>query len=143
MVGQDADSVQGGSSVEGFIGRGLAVEMRADGHVIRADEPASVGGGGSGPDPFGLLLASLGSCVLMTMRMYAMRKGFGLDGARVRLTPTRALGRPLEAVRIEVWLDGALSAEERARVLEIAGRCPVHRTLEHGVRIEVVDGSRG
>lgn len=124
--------------VRARIGTDLAVMIEAGRHTLRADEPSTVGGGDSGPDPFGLLLASLAACVLMTLRMYASRKGWPMEAAEVVLTPTRQPARPLESVRIELLLTGPLDAEQRARLLEVASRCPVHRTLEHGARIETV-----
>lgn len=115
---------------------GYAVDIEAGPHRLRADEPGELGGTDSGPDPFALLLSALASCVLITVAMYARRKGWPLEGLRATLTPTRESAKPLERVRIELKIDGALDAEQRARLLEIAGRCPMHRTLEAGVHIE-------
>jgi putative redox protein len=114
--------------------------VRAGRHVLAADEPASAGGADTGPSPYDLLLASLGSCTSMTLRMYADRKGWPLEGVGVRLTHTRIHAEDCEHCETEegridriervVSVRGPLSDEQRARLLEIAERCPVHRTLQ-------------
>ncbi len=111
------------------------VRLAAAGHTLASDEPTEAGGADAGPDPFALLLCSLASCILITMRMYASRKNWPLDGVEARLIPTRKTAQPLEAVHIELTLRGDLSADQRERLLDIAGRCPVHRTLESSVRV--------
>ena len=105
------------------------------------DEPASVGGDGVGPDPYTMLLSALGSCISMTLMLYARRKGWALERVTVRLRQQRIHARDCAectqgsddayAHRIErgVHLEGALDAEQRARLLEIAHKCPVHKTL--------------
>lgn len=128
-----ADSSQ---HVVASIGRTpYTVRLAAGGHVLLSDEPGDAGGADAGPDPFALLLCALASCVLITMRMYASRKGWPLEGVDARLIPTRKAAQPLEAVHIELALRGGLSEEQRARLLDIAGRCPVHRTLEPSVHV--------
>ncbi len=123
----------------------FAQSISAGRHALRADEPASVGGEDSGPTPYGLLLASLGACTSMTLRMYAERKQIPLDRVTVRLRhekihasdcgdcETRE-GR-IDSIEREILLEGELDAATRARLLEIADRCPVHRTLHGEVRI--------
>lgn len=111
------------------------VRLAAGGHTLASDEPADAGGADAGPDPFALLLCSLASCVLITMRMYASRKDWPLESAEARLIPTRKAAQPLEAVHIELTLRGPLSEEQRSRIFDIAARCPVHRTLEPAVHI--------
>jgi putative redox protein len=119
---------------------GLTQAIRAGRHLLYADEPASVPGGADrGPDPYQLLLASLGACTSMTVRMYAGRKGWPLTGVRVQLKHERVHpadcatceGQSAQVDRIErvLALDGPLDAAQRERLLEIANRCPVHRTL--------------
>ena len=118
----------------------------ASGHRWLVDEPAAVGGLDSGPTPYDQLLAGLGACTAMTMRLYADGKGWPLRRAEVRLRHGRVHADDcrdadvadcrLERVTREIVLEGPLDAEQRARLLEIANRCPVHRTLTEGVRIE-------
>lgn len=112
---------------------------------MRADEPRDVGGDATGPNPYDLLLAALGSCTSMTIRLYAGRKGWPLERVRVRLRHHRIHAADCEDCetkegkidRIEraIELTGGLDAEQRARLVEIAERCPVHRTLSSEVSI--------
>ena len=123
----------------------LQVRIAAGRHALLADEPLAVGGLDSGPNPYELLAAALGACKAMTMRLYAERKGWPLARARVTLRhgkihaadcadcETRE-GR-VDEFRCEIALDGALDAEQRARIFEIAERCPVHRTLTGEIKI--------
>ncbi len=126
----------------------FAQAIAAGRHALRADEPASLGGGDTGPTPYDLVNAGLGACTAMTIRMYARRKGLALDHVSVTLRhdkihaedcescETRA-GR-VDRIRREITLAGDLSAEDRAKLLEIADKCPVHRTLHSEVSIETV-----
>lgn len=108
-------------------------------HSLLADEPEAVGGNGSGPGPYDLLAAALGACTSMTLRMYAERKGWAMAPVSVRLTHEKIHAsqcaecetREGKIDRIErvITLDPALDAEQRQRLLEIADKCPVHRTL--------------
>ena len=122
------------------VGRSLAQRIRAGRHEIRADEPVPSGGSDSGPDPYSLLLAALGACTSMTLRMYADRKGWPLEGVVVRLSQARVHARDcadcvdkdgarLTRITREFELSGPLTAEQKKRLVEIAERCPVHRTL--------------
>ncbi|HEX5725209.1 MAG TPA: bifunctional alpha/beta hydrolase/OsmC family protein [Longimicrobiaceae bacterium] len=124
---------------------GFRTEARAGRHVLVLDEPVAVGGADAGPTPYDLLLAALGACTGMTLRMYAARKGWPLEGVTVQSSHSRVHALDGEAcpdreprmdrVERQVRLEGPLDAEQRARLLEIADRCPVHRTLSAGAVI--------
>lgn len=121
-------------------------QVSSDSHFWLADEPTAVGGSNLGPDPYEHLLAALGTCTAMTLRMYASRKKLPLQKVSVRVTHSREHAKDCEdcdkpSARVEflrryITLTGDLSTEQRERLLEIAGRCPVHRTLEGDLRIE-------
>ena len=111
-----------------------------DDQTFLIDEPTSVGGDGSGPDPYALLLAALGGCISMTVTMYAKRKGWQVGRVTVRLNHERVHAEDCEqcestnegfALRImrAVHIEGQLTAEQEARLHEIALKCPLHRTL--------------
>jgi len=120
-------------------------------HRLTADEPAAVGGDGLGPTPYDLLLASLGACKSMTLRMYAKRKGWALEGVEVRLRHSREHARDCETcessdgvlsrIDVELEIRGDLDEEQRLRLAEISDRCPVHRTLmrEADIRTQLLD----
>ena len=140
--------------VESAGGR-FAQRIRAGRHGLRSDEPRAAGGDDGGPTPYDLLLAALGACTSMTLQLYAARKGWPLERVRVRLRHERIHARDCEEcetreghvdrIEREIALGGALDEAQRARLLEMADRCPVHRTLEGEVRIRtalgVPDGS--
>ena len=115
-------------------------------HHTVADEPLAYGGTNRGMSPYGFLSAGLGACTSMTVRMYARRKGWPLDHVSVDVSHDKVHAQDAETskeVRIdsfkrELRLEGDLTAEQRQRLLEIADKCPVHRTLEHGARVETV-----
>jgi len=125
---------------------GFAQEIAIDQHRLRADEPLSVGGADTGPTPYDLLLAALGSCTSITVAMYARRKGWPLESVTVRLSHSRVHAADcadcetkiglLDHVHRDVEFSGPLSEEQRARLLDIASKCPVHRTLESEIVIE-------
>jgi len=119
---------------------GFQVEIIANGHSLIADEPIAVGGGNTGPNPYDLLVSSLGACTAMTIRMYADRKKIPLDAVVVRLRHQKIHAedciecsektKKIDFIEREVELQGDLDDATRQRLLEIANRCPVHRTLE-------------
>jgi putative redox protein len=124
---------------------GLAQQITAGGHALVADEPVAAGGTDTGPAPYELLLSALGACTSMTLALYARRKGWPLEAVTVRLQHSRrhvedCATCETEDVRLdhidrEVELVGSLSDEQRARLLEIANKCPVHRTLSSRIVI--------
>jgi putative redox protein len=107
----------------------------AGGHEMVADEPRERGGQDRGATPYGYLLGSIGSCVAITVRMYADRKGWPLDGVRVELRHERRKPGD-ETIYLDLSLDGDLSDEQRERLVEIAGRCPVKRTVTGELLVE-------
>lgn len=126
--------VVGGTAPGGFTQR-----INAGGHPLTADEPLEAGGKALGPTPYELLLSALGACTAITLRMYAARKQWPLDDVVVRLSHDRIHAADcadcdttegmLDHITSRVSVSGALSAEQVARLGEIAVRCPVHRTL--------------
>lgn len=133
------------------------VRMSNGRHHPVADEPQSVGGGDRGGNPFDYLLWSLAACTVMTVRMYADRKGWPLESVVARLVykkvaaedagldPARAAARKGQAtvITIALELEGSLDEAQHARLIEMAHRCPVHRTLVGPVRIDVVEAGTG
>ncbi len=102
-------------------------------HTWFADEPASAGGGDTGPTPHALLLSSLGACTSITLKMYAQRKGWPLAGVRVRLSIES--GDEGSTIDRQIVLEGELSDEQRERLLQIANACPVHKILTRPIAI--------
>ena len=118
----------------------LQVEVRAGGARFLADEPVEAGGLGSGPTPYDLLCAALGACTSMTLRLYANHKGWPLGPLRVAVGHAREAERmPADLFTRAITLSGPLDDAQRARLLEIAERCPVHRTLTAGARVETAE----
>lgn len=132
--------VRTGSVVVASTGAGPFDQILLDGrHSLRADEPTSAGGADAGPGPYEFLLMSLGSCTSMTVHMYAARKQWPLEQVVVRLRHERRYaedcadcekpGALLDHIDRSIEFVGALDDVQRARLLEIADHCPVHRTL--------------
>jgi putative redox protein len=113
-------------------------EVIAGQHRLVADEPLSIGGADAGPAPFDFLMAGLGACTSMTLRMYAERKGLALTGISVHLSHDKLTvdGVSRERIVRRITLDGDLDAGQRARLLDIANKCPVHRALGQPLVIE-------
>jgi putative redox protein len=114
------------------------VEARVANAAILIDEPVAAGGLGSGPNPYNLLGAALGACKTMTIRLYANRKNWPLTRVQVDVRHRRADLNARDVFEADIHLEGDLSAEQRARILEIAERCPVHLTLTRGADVHTV-----
>ena len=131
--------------------RGSAKDFRqqitAGKHNFVADEPANVGGSDAGPDPYDYLLTALGACTSMTIGFYARRNGLPLEQITVSLSHSRIYAADceecetkdgmLDRIDVEVQLTGALSAEQHAKLMEVAAKCPVHRTLTSEINIRL------
>ena len=136
---------------EGFVvveeaGSGFTQHIRAAGHELVSDEPASVGGANLGPSPYDYLLSALGACTTMTVRMYANHKKWPLQSIKATLRHSKIHAKDCEdcetekgkvdVIERDIEIVGPeLSDEQRARLLEIADRCPVHRTLSSEIKI--------
>ena len=125
--------------------RGFETTILAGRHQLIADEPISLGGTDRGPNPYSFLLAALGSCIVITLQMYADRKGWSLDGVRVALTHSRIHAKDCEdcqstsgridRIEVNLSLEGDLTESQIEGLIDIAGRCPVHRSLSREVSI--------
>ena len=115
------------------------VDLQAGRHGLAADEPADGGGADTGPSPFGLLLSGLGACTAITLRMYADRKGWPLDGVEVQLAYT-VRDREHRWIDRQISLRGPLGDDQRARLAEIAERTPVTRAVRAGTEIRTTVG---
>ena len=126
---------------------GFAQEITIGPHRLAADEPIAAGGTDQGSDPYDFLLAGLGSCTSMTVAFHARRKQWPLEVVTVRLRHARIHAADctecetregmIDRIEVEVDLAGPLTEAQRARLLEIAGRCPVHRTLTSEIDIQM------
>jgi putative redox protein len=145
-VGQapaDAPELGDGEVLVTELDRRFLRGMYAGDHFVRADEPRNHGGSDLGPTPYDLLLMSLGACTSMTLRMYANRKRMALEDVQVRLRHERVHAEDcvdceegLERLTRRITLIGDLDDEQRRKLLDIADRCPVHRTLVGDLRID-------
>ncbi len=108
-------------------------------HTLHADVDAVSGGTDAGPEPHEILLAALGACTSVTLRMYALRKGWPLTGVKVKISGTSEGG--IYGIQRQIHLEGDLDEEQRQRLLSIAEKCPVHRTLTGEVRIQTEESA--
>jgi putative redox protein len=127
-------------------GQNLQVEISDGSHLLIADEPKPIGDD-AGPSPYDLLLAALAACTVMTLHMYARRKGWPLQSVETRLSTRKVHAADFETceddpnaridlIEREMVLHGELDDEQRARLIEIADRCPVHRSLTGEIVVE-------
>ncbi len=127
----------------------VKVEINAGNHSLLADEPIPSGGSDAGPNPYDLLLASLASCKIITMQMYARRKGWPVEGIEISMSTHRVHAKDCEdcesdpdarvdIIDTEIRLSGNLDQEQRKRIIEISEKCPVHRTLTSETKIRTV-----
>ncbi|MBK8172880.1 MAG: OsmC family protein [Sandaracinaceae bacterium] len=145
-MGETAAAIDAGVVVVRGRRSGLGQDVRVGAHQLRADEPITLGGTDTGPSPYDYLLAALGACTSMTLRLYADRKRWPLEGVTVHLRHSRIHAADcadcdtkkgmIEQVEREIELAGPLDDEQKSRLLEIADRCPVHRTLTAEMRID-------
>ena len=125
---------------------GFAQEIEIGSHELYADEPVSFGGTESGPSPYDLLLAALGACTSMTIGLYARKRSWPLEKITVSLRHSKIHARDcddcetkegrIDRIEVEIHLDGALTDEQRAKLMEISEHCPVHQTLTAEINIK-------
>ena len=112
------------------------VEARMGDAALLLDEPVAAGGLGSGPNPYDLISAAVGACTTMTIRLYANRKGWPLTRVRAAVRHTRPSLEAKDQFALAITLEGDLNETQRARLMEIAERCPVHLTLARGSEVQ-------
>lgn len=127
--------------------RGFLQEAVSGKHQFRVDEPVSLGGSDEAPDPYDYLLAGLGACTSMTVGLYARKKRIPLENVTVSLRHSRVhatdcadcetKGGMLDRINVDVALTGPLTPEQRAKLMEVARKCPVHRTLKSEIDIRM------
>ena len=126
---------------------GFLQEIVSGAHQLRADEPIDVGGGDAAPGPYDYLLIGLGACTSMTVGLYARSKKWPLENISVSLSHSRIHAKDcaecetkdgmLDRIDVEIGLSGALTADQSAKLMEIAAKCPVHRTLKSEINIRL------
>jgi putative redox protein len=125
---------------------GFHTQVQARSHTLQVDEPVDIGGTDKGPTPYDYLLTAMGGCMVMTLRLYADRKGWPLESATVHLRSGRSHEKDCEdcvkqkvgigVIDRRIELSGPLTEEQQTRLLEIADRCPVKQTLERGITVQ-------
>lgn len=153
-MSEQSENTGNGSKPEEIIvhgdGEGLHQEVFLGSHRLAADEPPESGGSGRGPDPYDLLLASLGACTSITLTMYAQREGLPLRGVTTRLQHSEIHADDcakceteegkIDRIELNIELDGPLDDEQRSQLLEIAEKCPIHRSLTSETIIKIGGG---
>jgi putative redox protein len=124
---------------------GFRTDVEVGGHHLVVDEPIAVGGADGGPTPYEMLLAGLGACTVMTLRIYADRRKWPLERARVTLQHRKVHAQDcvdcdkrdakMDVIDRIIFLEGQLDEEQRAKLIEIAERCPVHQTLKGKIQV--------
>jgi uncharacterized OsmC-like protein len=132
---------------------GFLQEVTAGKHRFRVDEPTSLGGTEAAPDPYDYVLAGLGACTSMTVGLYARKKKIPLENVTVSLRHHRIHAEDcadcetkegmLDRIDVDVQLTGPLTEEQRAKLIDIAGKCPVHRTLKSEIDIRLTEDRTG
>jgi uncharacterized OsmC-like protein len=144
----ETDAARPDQQVVARIGREhYTVDLSAGGHSMVADEPERAGGKDQGANPYDYLLSGLGACIAITVRMYADRKEWPLESVTVSLThekvragedeDSESESTTIDQIDCHIDVDGDLDDEQRGRLYEIAGKCPVHRTLTGTVRVNM------
>jgi putative redox protein len=126
--------------------KGFAQKVQVGAHRLTTDEPASYGGSDSGPSPYDLILAALGSCTSMTIGLYARKRSWPVEKISVSLWHSKIHAQDcddcetkegrIDRIEMEIHLDGTLTDEQRAKLMEIAEKCPVHQTLTSEINIK-------
>ncbi len=124
----------------------LVQDISIGSHRLLADEPLAVGGTDAGPTPYGFILAGLGACTSMTLELYSRRKGWPLESVTVRLRHSKIHAQDcaecetkegmIDRIEREIELAGPLDADQKAKLMEIADKCPVHRTLSREINVK-------
>ncbi|HEY6070028.1 MAG TPA: OsmC family protein [Chthoniobacterales bacterium] len=126
--------------------KGFAQKIDIGSFHIDADEPVSYGGTDTGPSPYDLILGALGACTSMTIGLYARKRSWPVDKITVSLRHSKIHAKDcddcetkegrIDRVEMEIHLEGALTDEQRAKLMEVAGKCPIHQTLTHEINIK-------
>ncbi len=123
---------------------GFAVEIRQGDHVWYADEPTELGGTDTGPNPYDLLLSAVAACSCITLSMYCQRKGWALHSISAKYEHDKThvddcedcddeLSGRIDRIRSEIFIEGDFDDEQRSRLIDVAQKCPVHKTVDNGV----------